>query len=310
MEIVEAFIPKSNTFTRPGYKLTPLYITIHETGNTNPGADARAHAMLQENGNRRQASWHYQVDDGDIIYQSVPDNEVAWAGGDGRDGPGNRKSLHVEICVNRDGDFQKALKNAAWLVHHLMNKHNIPLSRVVQHHKWSGKDCPQNLRRSGWAQFISSISGTKYKPPKSKPAPAPSSKLIRNGHRGVAVGDLQGVLKRYGYNPGAIDQIFGPNTEAAVRQFQRDEQIGIDGIVGPVTKKALNNRRKFPGKLIKLQRPYMRGKDVRATQRKVGTTVDGLYGPNTEKAVRKFQRKSKIAVDGIVGPDTWKKMFG
>ena len=38
-------------------------ITIHETANTNNGADAEAHADLQSNGNSRDASWHYSVDD-------------------------------------------------------------------------------------------------------------------------------------------------------------------------------------------------------------------------------------------------------
>jgi len=43
------------------------YIVVHETDNTNIGADADAHARLQINGNSRQASWHWQVDDQEAV---------------------------------------------------------------------------------------------------------------------------------------------------------------------------------------------------------------------------------------------------
>ena len=79
MNIIQRFIPASNTDTRPGIKMVPKYITIHETDNPNPGADAEAHARLQERGNDRSASWHLQIDDHEAI-QSIPFNEVAWAG--------------------------------------------------------------------------------------------------------------------------------------------------------------------------------------------------------------------------------------
>jgi N-acetylmuramoyl-L-alanine amidase len=150
--------------------MNPIYITIHETDNTNKGADASAHARLQASGNSRTASWHYSVDEAEI-YQSVPDNEVAWHAGDGR-GTGNLKSIGIEICVNSDGNFAKAKENVAWLVRHLMSKHNIPIGNVVQHNKWSGKNCPRRLRASGWSSFINLI--------KSNPTAVTAPKTAEN----------------------------------------------------------------------------------------------------------------------------------
>jgi N-acetylmuramoyl-L-alanine amidase CwlA len=160
MNIIQRLIPASNKETRPGYKLTPTYLTIHETDNEGFKANAEAHARLQESGNSRQASWHLSVDD-QYCYQSIPFNEVAWAAGDGANGPGNRKSIHLEICVNKDGDFKKAVANAAEVAKRVMAQFEIPVENVVQHNHWSGKNCPRHLRSGdkgvNWDQFVSSL---------------------------------------------------------------------------------------------------------------------------------------------------------
>ncbi|MFS0647030.1 N-acetylmuramoyl-L-alanine amidase [Siminovitchia sp. 179-K 8D1 HS] len=154
------------------------YITIHETANENKGADAQVHANLQSNLNPRNASWQYQVDDREVI-QSFPDHIKCWAAGDGN-GPGNTQSIHIEICVNEDGNFKKAVGNAAELVKVLMARHHIPISNVVQHNKWSGKDCPHFLRNGkkgvSWGDFIGMVkAGASAAKPASKPASKPSA---------------------------------------------------------------------------------------------------------------------------------------
>lgn len=138
-----------------------------------------------------------------------------------------------------------------------------------------------------------------------------SLKLLKYGDRGKEVEELQKILKKYGYDIGrtGIDGIFGKRTEQAVKEFQKDEGLKTDGIVGPETRKALENRKKFPGRFLRYQLPYMRGKDVKAVQRKVGVKVDGIYGEKTRRAVRQYQKKHKLLVDGIVGPETWNSMF-
>ncbi|WP_394137409.1 peptidoglycan recognition protein family protein [Cytobacillus oceanisediminis] len=135
------------------FAMVPEYITIHETANTGNGANAQAHANLQFNGNSRQASWHIQVDDLQAI-QSLPFDEAGIHAGDGTYGNGNRKSIGVEICVNADGDFEKALDNASAVVGQLMKQFDIPSHKVVPHKHWSGKNCPANLLKGRWEEFI------------------------------------------------------------------------------------------------------------------------------------------------------------
>ncbi|EKN71504.1 N-acetylmuramoyl-L-alanine amidase [Neobacillus bataviensis LMG 21833] len=163
MNIIQRFIPASNKDTRPGIKMTPKYITIHETDNPDAGANANAHARLQERGNDRSASWHLQIDDQQAI-QSIPFNEIAWAAGDGRNGSGNKLSIHIEICVNSDGDFRKAVQNTAEVTKQLMGQFNISISNVVQHNHWTGKNCPRNLRSGEkgitWNDFIGLVNGS------------------------------------------------------------------------------------------------------------------------------------------------------
>jgi lysozyme family protein len=47
-----------------------------------------------------------------------------------------------------------------------------------------------------------------------------------------------------------------------------------------------------------------RGVDVAAVQRALGVTADGVFGPQTRRAVKRFQRANGLTVDGIVGPQT------
>ena len=62
---------------RPGTHRAIRYVVIHETANTNTGADAMAHAQLLQSGQNGTTSWHYSVDDHQIC-QSIPDDEMGY----------------------------------------------------------------------------------------------------------------------------------------------------------------------------------------------------------------------------------------
>lgn len=59
--------------------------------------------------------------------------------------------------------------------------------------------------------------------------------LLFNGSEGVAVSYLQSYLNQFGYYSGIIDGYYGPITERAVLQLQKETDITVDGIVGPQT---------------------------------------------------------------------------
>lgn len=69
--------------------------------------------------------------------------------------------------------------------------------------------------------------------------PATGTGILRNGSRGDDVQRVQESLKTAGYAPGPLDGIFGPKTELAVRTFQEDNGLRVDGLVGSNTREAL-----------------------------------------------------------------------
>jgi len=121
---------------------TRKFIVVHETDNTRIGADADAHARLQYNGNSRSASWHYTVDDKEAV-QSFEHAWKCWAAGSNT---GNNEGIQIEVCVNSDGNYEKAMQNATELVAKVMKDENIPIQNVVQHNHFSGKGCPRSMR--------------------------------------------------------------------------------------------------------------------------------------------------------------------
>jgi|LSQX01.1.fsa_nt_gb N-acetylmuramoyl-L-alanine amidase len=159
LQIVQDFIPKGRR-NRPGYKLEPRYITVHDTANTSAGADAKAHANYVKSAAAAAipASWHFTVDD-KVIYQHLPLTENGWHAGDGTNGTGNRQSIGIEICENRDGNRAQAEKNAAWLTAKLLKDFGLPLAAVKQHYDWSGKNCPAQIRgrKNGWQDFLAAV---------------------------------------------------------------------------------------------------------------------------------------------------------
>jgi peptidoglycan hydrolase-like protein with peptidoglycan-binding domain len=121
-------------------------------------------------------------------------------------------------------------------------------------------------------------------PVSRRSSPSIDTTRLQRGDKGPAVRRLQQRLRGDGYNPGAIDGIFGLQTERAVRQFQRANNLYVDGVAGRETLTALGLGSGSPGNSYVVVVP-IRGDDTlsavqryipRATQRdsKRGKYVD------------------------------------
>jgi peptidoglycan hydrolase-like protein with peptidoglycan-binding domain len=123
------------------------------------------------------------------------------------------------------------------------------------------------------------------------------------------VAALQVAMRQLGLYPHPVDGITGPWTRSAVRAFQGRKQLVVDGVPGPQTRRALGHLGR-PLLGTRLMRRGDRGWDVAALQfllrsRGFGQGgLDGVFGPNTDIAVRGFQRVARIGVDGIAGSAT------
>jgi peptidoglycan hydrolase-like protein with peptidoglycan-binding domain len=98
------------------------------------------------------------------------------------------------------------------------------------------------------------------------------------------------------------DGEFGPGTEAALKKYQQENRLTVDGVAGPDTFTRMGLY-----ELVQLK-VGTSGEAVKKLQQALGVTADGQFGSGTEKAVKDFQQKNGLAADGIAGPATLAKM--
>jgi len=137
--------------------------------------------------------------------------------------------------------------------------------------------------------------------------------IYRRGDRGPEIVDIQQRLADLGNLRPSGDPIgtFGDATEEAVRAFQTQRSLRVDGVVGPDTwGQLVEAGYRLGDRTLYLHAPMLRGDDVRALQRKLDALgfdigkQDGFFGPATDAAVREFQRNVGDPVDGVVGLHT------
>ncbi|SDF63341.1 N-acetylmuramoyl-L-alanine amidase [Blastococcus fimeti] len=156
--------------------------------------------------------------------------------------------------------------------------------------------------------------------------------ILRLGDRGPAVADVQTALRSLGLLPDvdgsaaprppqamatlpdvALDAaVFDDATELAVRHFQQNRGLSVDGRVGEETYRALNEARWSLGDRLLRYDPEraVRGDDVINLQERLhelgydAGPVDGVFGADTEGGLRRFQRDYGLTSDGTCGPAT------
>lgn len=137
----------------------PKYIVVHTTGNSKCGANAEAHFHYWNSGNVGQSA-DFVVDDSGALQINDFNKYYTWHCGDGKGKYGitNANSIGIEICVNEDGNFDKAVENAVSLVKKL--KEETGIVDVVRHYDASRKNCPAQFAKNnwnGWYDFLSKV---------------------------------------------------------------------------------------------------------------------------------------------------------
>lgn len=138
---------------------------------------------------------------------------------------------------------------------------------------------------------------------------------MRRGDTGAAVAEVRARLAHLGLCHDASESdAFDDELDQAVRTFQQDRGITVDGIVGPQTFRRLEEARWQLGDRVLSYVPghLMAGDDVTELQRRLTQLgfatgrQDGLFGPQTDVALREFQAGVGVAADGTCGPDTFR----
>ena len=170
---------------------------------------------------------------------------------------------------------------------------------------------------------------------------------FRLGDRGPAVAEVRARLARLGLLPGSqyaaehadedplrsgpisdvaepaewqttalVSAEFDQSVQDAVREFQRQRGITVDGVVGPETFKRLEEARwRLGDRILSYAAAHQTvGEDVLELQQRLNAIgfpsgrEDGHLGPQTDAAIREFQRNTGIRPDGVCGPATFRAL--
>ena len=169
---------------------------------------------------------------------------------------------------------------------------------------------------------------------------------FRRGDRGPAVAEVRARLARLGLLPGSqyaaqhagddplrsgplpdddpaqwqttalVSADFDEAVEQAVREFQEQRGITVDGVVGPETFRRLEEARwRLGDRILSYAAAHETvGEDVLELQKRLNSMgfscgrEDGHLGVQTDEAIREFQRNTGIRADGVCGPATFRAL--
>ena len=161
----------------------------------------------------------------------------------------------------------------------------------------------------------------------STATPQTNAASLKVGSTGAEVRKMQNRLKELGYLKGSADGDFGAATESAVKSFQAQNGLAVDGKAGTATLNKLYsaNAKKAPANVTNTPKPTATpftsfkhgdtGAEIKRMQTRLkelgylNGKADGDFGDATEAAVRYFQQRNNLTVDGKAGQKTLDKLY-
>lgn len=236
----------------------------------------------------------------------------------------------LEYPVTDTGDEFDVITSGA--VEAFQNDFGLPIDGVAGHRTWAALD--KAYQEKTGASYAWAAGGEPYSHTdmESVPAvfhadeeaPAESSyhqaqsefipqESLKEGDSGECVAELQDGLRQLGFLTDSPCGVFGSETAAAVRTFQREEGLPENGVAGPDTRlrldQALADHSGSPSLTARRKKPP--GARVKELQLKLAILgyydgpLDGELGPATLDGVRRFQRACGLHANGNLSPDTW-----
>jgi N-acetylmuramoyl-L-alanine amidase len=220
-------------------------------------------------------AWIGKAADGSVkVYQTLPWDYRCWGVGSGKKGSYNATHIQFEICEDSKKDtayYQEAFALAQQLCEYLAEMYGIKHENIVGHYEahaagyGSNHSDPkpwQKKHKGSMAQFRADVAAlingnnspsdtviskaeqvtVETQKPAQQATEKPQTesvvydmKTLRKGSNGTQVMVLQYILNNKGYEAGKEDGIFGANTMAAVKEFQKAYGLSVDGVVGKNT---------------------------------------------------------------------------
>lgn len=286
-----------NKFSRPGIKNSGIKgLIMHYTANN--GGTARNHKSYFNNLNGVYASAHLFVDDEEAIC-IIPFDEVAYHANDtvkynadgtiykplySKIGNANYGAIGLEMCLDKNGNItEKTFQNSVKAVKELVAKYPaITRNTIWRHYDVTGKNCPAPwvAKPSELERFKDAVFGKATSNDTTATKPSTSSN-----------GSTTSTTKP-GYSQLTVDGKFGAATAKRLQQYFGTTQ---DGVISHQYKQKYNQNvyaAQFDSTL--------KGSNViKALQKLLGVTQDGLLGQATIKAL---QKRLGTTQDGIISP--------
>lgn len=272
-----------------GKRSSTKYIIIHYTGNVKDTAENNAKYFF--NGDRR-AGANFFVD-GKGVWASTPEEYTAYGAGVLHNRKyarlwgicTNHNAINIEIACDAGNSLPtaEAVTNAVELTKSLMAKYGIPASNVVRHKTVAGKNCPAYWwDDTKWQnEFKSRLTGGATH--NVSPAPIPKPNVQPKPQ------------------PKHVNHVDGVWGEATTKALQRYLGTVVDGIISHQlvsSEKLIISR--F-GHTFRFDNTRKGSLCIKALQKKLGVSVDGLLGKNTIKAMQKWLG---VKADGVCGKNT------
>lgn len=290
----------------------PSKVIVHHTATANSTDYSQAHAFSLaraiQNYHMDSNGWidtgqHFTISRGGYIMEGRHRSlEVLQGGANHVRGAHCLNQNEVSVGIENEGTYTTATPpqvlydKLVAMCAYICQQYGIPSSEIYGHRDFNATECPGDKLYALLPQIRSDVAALIGGPaPRVWPT-------VQRGQTGERVKTVQYLLREHGQSVTA-DGNFGSSTERAVKKFQTSKGLTADGIVAAKTWEVL----------VIVTKLGDSGDAVRAVQSQLvskgySLTADGIFGAQTDTAVKSFQTSRGLTADGIVSVDTWNEL--